>query len=147
MKQQISDFEKSRVALERLLIRSNVQLSKAAAQLTKKKSKHTGAAKTARTRKVALVADIAKKSTPVKKARLKKINDTIQSSSAEAQTLAVELKAVKTELSGVKAALSRYKAGFKAYDKAVNAQDKIAAKKASKKTVKRRVKRKSTAKK
>ncbi|HEA26528.1 MAG TPA: hypothetical protein ENH92_05335 [Ectothiorhodospiraceae bacterium] len=147
MNQQISDFEKSRVALEKLLNRSKAQLTKKVSQLSKKKAKHSAAAKTARSKKGPLVADIAKKPTAAKKNRLKKIEDTIRVSSAESKTVNIELQATKAEFKELKTALTHYKAGFTAFDKAVKASDKAALRKATKKAPKRRVKRKAAAKK
>lgn len=147
MNQQMSDFEKSRVALEKELDRSKVQLTKKASQLSKKKAKHSGAAKTARSKKGPLVADIAKKPTAAKKNRLAKITEAIRVSSAESKTINVELQATKAELKELKASLTHYKAGFAAFDKAVKAATKTVQRKASKKAPKRRVKRKAAAKK
>jgi len=147
MNQQISDFEKSRVALEKLLNRSKAQLTKKVSQLSKKKAKHSAAAKTARSKKGPLVADIAKKPTAAKKNRLKKIEDTIRVSSAESKTVNIELQATKAEFKELKTALTHYKAGFTAFDKAVKASDKAVLRKATKKAPKRRVKRKAAAKK
>lgn len=147
MNQLISDFEKSRVALENVINRSKVQLTKKVSQLSKKKAKYSATAKTARSKKGPLVADIAKKSSVAKKNRLKKIEETIRVSSAESKALNVELQAVKAEFKELKVALTHYKAGFSAFDKAVNASDKAALRKASKKSPKRRVKRKAAAKK
>lgn len=138
MKQRISDFEKSRTALERLLTRSTAQTTKTVAQLAKKKAKHSAAVKTAKPKKVTLVADIAKKSTPAKKKRLKKLNETIEVSSNEARELNVELKAARAELKELKASLAHYKAGFKAFDKSVAAHTKAVARKASKPKARRK---------
>jgi len=98
MIEQINDFEASRVELEKVLNRSKAQLSKTAAQISKKKAKQSNAAKTARTKKVALVADIAKKSTAAKTKRLEKIKETLKASSAEAKTLTLNCSQSKLRL-------------------------------------------------
>ncbi|HEA26202.1 MAG TPA: hypothetical protein ENH92_03690 [Ectothiorhodospiraceae bacterium] len=147
MKQLIKDFETNRKALEKLLNGSAGQLTKKAAQLSKKKMRFSKAAKDARTKKAALVADIAKKSTAAKTKRLTKLNETIQNSAAEAKSLNVELQPVKAELKEVKTAQTRYTAGFKQFDKAITSHDKAVAKKATKKPVMRRAKKKVPAKK
>lgn len=60
MKQRISDFEKSRTALERLLTRSTAQTTKTVAQLAKKKAKHSAAVKTAKPKKSHLLLILQK---------------------------------------------------------------------------------------
>jgi hypothetical protein len=138
MKQQISEFENSRTALEKVLNSSNVQLSKQVAQLAKKNAKFTGAARVARSKKKILSADIAQKPTAAKKDRLAKLVESMRAAAVEARVIGGELKAAKAELKELKATASRYKAGFKAFDK---------ASKVAKATPKRRVKRKAVAKK
>ena len=147
MKEEIKDFEKSRVTLERLLDRSKAQLTKTVAQLTKKKARHSNAAKVAKPKKVALLADIAKKTSPAKKKRLKALENTIETSTTAARELNLELRDAKSELQELKVAYAHYKAGFKAFDKTVTAHDRAVARKASKPATKRRVKRKVAAKK